>query len=257
MPFDKTQRNVPPAAPTTPYTDVAGRGGRSRSGSPADWPSLLRRVERKRRLAARSQRGATADPTVDYYARATYVSFVLDGLDVDESDVRDALGHGSQAAVAVRPLLRSRQDQRLRNHAAILHHVENNVRQGVPLTMDNALRWYTAISAGLSTTDLSQVNNGRLDEVVRRVNSPQSRLQAALRDIAATHANLLSDPLVPGFNGILARLLLRYHLGRTRLPAVMFDPAVDRRPPADASGMTRRLIELLDQSYDAILGRNR
>jgi hypothetical protein len=259
MPFDSTpERNTPPAGPTTPYPGVAGRGGRSRSsghgGGSADWFTLLRRVERKRRLATRSQQGANPTPTIEYYSRATYVSFILDGIDVAEEDVREALGH---APAGARPVLRSRQGQRLRNHAAILHHIENNLREGQPVTPDHAVRWYTAISAGLSMNGLSDVNTTRLADVVRRVNSPQSRLQPALRDIAAAHANLLADPLVPGFNGILARLLLRYHLGRCRLPAVIFDPALDRRPSLETPAMTRRLVELLDQSYDALLGRRR
>jgi hypothetical protein len=77
-------------------------------------------------------------------------------------------------------------------------------------------------------------------------------MQAALQEIAGTHAKLLDDPLVPSFNGILARLLLRYHLGRCKLPAVVFDPAVDARArPVDA--MIRRLVELLERSYDELL----
>jgi hypothetical protein len=63
---------------------------------------------------------------------------------------------------------------------------------------------------------------------------------------------MLADPLVPSFNGILARLLLRYHLGRCGLPAVVFDPQVDTRP-GDAEGMLRRLVELLELSYDQML----
>jgi len=259
MPFDSNpERSTPPAGPTTPYNGIAGRGGRSRSiggsGGSSDWFALLRRVERKRRLVLRSQHGASPTPTIEYYARATYVSFVLDGIDVAEDDVREALGH---APAGARPALRSRQGQRLRNHAAILHHVENSLREGQSLTADHAVRWYTAISAGLSMNGLGDVNTARLEDVVRRVNSPQSRLQPALRDIATTHANLLADPLVPGFNGILARLLLRYHLGRCRLPAVMFDPSLDRRLSLETPAMTRRLVELLDQSYDALLGRRR
>jgi hypothetical protein len=66
---------------------------------------------------------------------------------------------------------------------------------------------------------------------------------------------LLADPLVPAFNGILARLLLRYHLGRCKLPAVVFDAEADRRVSGGGEGMVRRLVELLERSYDQLLGR--
>jgi hypothetical protein len=163
-------------------------------------------------------------------------------LEVGEDDVREALGTD-------RPMLRSRQSQRLRNHAAILHRLENDLGQTLPLTTDGVIRWYVGVSAGLSTTALDQATATRLEEVVRRINSPQLRLQPALQEVAATHAKLLADPLVPSFNGILARLLLRYHLGRCKLPAVIFDPVVDARLTA-GDGMLRRLAELLETSYD-------
>jgi hypothetical protein len=185
----------------------------------------------------------------DYYARATSASFRLEGLEVSEAEVREALEHGGPE----RPVLRSRQEQRLRNHAAILHHIETDLRKGLTLTTDGVVRWYTGISAGLSTTGLNQGTTARLDEVVRRINSAQTRMQPALREIAATHGKLLSDPLVPAFNGILARLLLRYHLGRCKLPAVVFDPAVDGRL-GEGEGLVRRLVELLERSYDEMLG---
>jgi hypothetical protein len=181
----------------------------------------------------------------DYYVRATWVSFRLDGLDVDQEEVREALGTD-------RPVLRSRQSQRLRNHAAILHRIENDLHQRLPLTTDGVIRWYVAVSAGLSTTGLDQATTTRLEEVVRRINSPQLRLQPALQEVAATHSKLMADPLVPSFNGILARLLLRYHLGRCKLPAVVFEPTLDGRPPA-GDGMLRRLVELLEDSYDQTL----
>jgi hypothetical protein len=186
-------------------------------------------------------------PTADYYVQATWVSFLLEGLDVTEEEVREALGHGSD-----RGGLRARQALRLRNHAAILHRIENDLAQGLPLTGDDVLRWYVAMSAGLSPTGLDQAAAARLDEVVRRVNAPQLRLGPALREVAQTHARLLADPLVPSFNGILARLLLRYHLGRCGLPAVVFDLQVDARR-TDAEGMLRRLVELLELSYNQLL----
>jgi hypothetical protein len=47
------------------------------------------------------------------------------------------------------------------------------------LTTNGVIRWYTGISAGLSTTGLNQTTEARLAEVVRRINSPQMRMQPA------------------------------------------------------------------------------
>src|SRR5204863_6467526 len=140
------------------------------------------------------------------------------------------------------------------------HHVESRLREGSPLTTDGVVRWYTAISAGLSTTGLDQAATARMEEVVRRINSPQLRMQPALREIAAAYAKLLADPLVPGFNGILTRLLLRYHLGRCGLPAVVFDPEIDAAAATTTNGEDRwvgRLIEMLEQTYDELLAKGR
>jgi hypothetical protein len=245
MPFRRRRHSSPPPAGFTPPS--SGGADRGRSHSPVDWNAFLRRVERKRRLLKRLDGAAPALPP-DYFARATYASFRLDGLDVDESDVREALGQGD----GERPILRSRQSQRLRNHSAILHHLESDLRDGLPLTTDGVVRWYTGISAGLSTTSLDQATEVRIDDVVRRINSPQLRMQAALQEIAAAHVKLLADPIVPSFNGILARLLLRYHLGRCGLPAVIFDATIDARP-WNVDGMVRRLVEMLEASYDELL----
>ena len=190
-------------------------------------------------------------PPDEYYERATYSTFRLEGLDVSEQEVRVALERG-----VVRPILRSRQAQRIRNHAAILRHVESDLRAGLPLRTEGVVRWYTGISAGLSTTSLDQAAAMRLGDVVRRINSPQMRIRPALAEIATTHAQLLSDPLVPGFNGILARLLLRYHLGRCKLPGVVFDPAMDGRA-WQIDTLTGRLVELLEQRYEEMVGRGK
>jgi len=205
-------------------------------------------MERKKRLVGRSTNHA---PPADYFGRATYSSFRLEGLDVNQQEVWESLGGGNG-----RPMLRSRQAQRMRNHAAILHHIEGDLRSGLPLRTEGVVRWYTGISAGLSTTGLDQAAEVRLGDVVRRINSPQMRIRAALREIAGTHAQLIADPLVPAFNGILARLLLRYHLGRCGLPAIIFDPEVDGkvRPVEE---VVLRMVELLDGSFDALLGRGK
>jgi len=170
---------------------------------------------------------------------------------VEIAEVADAV---APAVNGRPPLLRSRQAQRLRNHAAILHHVETDLRRAQPLTPDGVLRWYTAVSAGLSTTDIDGVAIARLTEVVRRINSPQLRVKPALIEAGQAYVRLLADPLVPSFNGILARLLLRYHLGRCGLPAIVFDPIVDARfGSAEAAG--RRIGELVEAALDAAMAK--
>jgi hypothetical protein len=246
MPF-RQRHSPPPVGPASPKSGGRNHGGRSLA--PLDLAALLRRVERKRRLLARAPGAQTSLPP-DYYVRQTLASFRLDGLGVTEEEVREALGHGPERPL----LLRSRQSQRLRNHAALLHHVENRLRAGHSLSTDDVVRWYTTISAGLSTTRLDLSATARVGEVVQRINSPQLRMRAALQEIASTHVRLMTDPLVPSFNGILARLLFRYHLGRCKLPAVVFDATLDARPPA-LDGAVGRLMQLLDESYDELLAK--
>ena len=228
----------PPVDPKTPHSWSGNNGGRLRHE--VDWPAFLRRVERKRRLLGKSNDHGPSDA---YYAIATYTSFRLEGLEVSEHEVTEALGPN-------RTMLRSRQAQRIRNHAAILHHIENDLRENLPLRTEGVVRWYTAISAGLSTTGLDRDAMTRLENMVRRINSPQMRIRAALQEIAMTHSHLLADPLVPAFNGILARLLLRYHLGRCNLPPVMFDPQLDGRP-GTLDELVGRLVQLVDESFEA------
>jgi hypothetical protein len=234
-------------------------GGRSSSPAAAnDWAELVRRLERKRRTLDRippglGNGGASPAPLPlpdGYYVQATWSSFRLEGIDVEQEEVRDALAQTSGGGHT----LRSRQCQRLRNHAAILHHVETDLRQNVPLSTDAVIRWYAGIGAGLSTTPPSHASSGRLEDQVRRINSPQLRLSAAIPEIAGVYVTLLADPLIPSFNGILARLLLRYHLGRCSLPAIVFDPARDAQL-AGADAMARRLVELLQVSCDQISAR--
>jgi hypothetical protein len=181
----------------------------------------------------------------DYVIRATCVSFAMDGLALSEDEARAALSPNES-------MLRSRLAQRVRNHAAILHHIENDLRSGAVLTVGDVVRWYTTISSGLSTAALDAATATRLDEQVRRMNSPQLRLQAALTEAAENHVRLLNDPIVPSFNGIMARLLLRYHLGRCKLPPVIFDASLDGRM-GDTDAMIRRLVHLLEASYDELI----
>src|SRR5205814_2494563 len=90
----------------------------------------------------------------------------------------------------------------------------------------------------------------RIERVVSSINSPQLRLWPAVQEITALHVRLLADPFVPGFNGIMARLLLRYHLGRCGLPPVVFDPDTDRTRFTAEASLLLRILELILQSYD-------
>ena len=241
-----------------PNRIVARSGWRvgSTATTPAgiDWPIWLRTTERKRRLLLRVDGDTPCRPALlppEYFVRATYSSFRLDGIDMQERDVLLALappppGGGRQS-------LRSRAGQRVRNHVSILHRIESSLRLGQPLKAAVVVRWYTTIGAGLINTSLSDITIARLDQVVRRINSPQLRLQAALADMARLHVQILSDSLVPSFNGILARLLLRYHLGRISLPPVVFDPDTDAPKLLDETMLLARILELIHESYDLLL----
>ena len=144
---------------------------------------------------------------------------------------------------------RTCQARRIRNHAAILRQIERLLRDGRALTAGAVIRWYTLVACGLSCGLFDEQTACRLDRIVSAMNSPQLRLGPALRDIAAVHVRLLEDPFVPGFNGIVARLLLRYHLGRCGLPPVLFD-AADTTVPSSAVMLLPKLLELLLESYD-------
>jgi hypothetical protein len=148
---------------------------------------------------------------------------------------------------------RSRSTQRIRNHVAILRRIEKSLRAGATLTSQSVVRWYTSISCGLSLASLDETSLTRLDNFLRRINSPQFRLQPAITEIAHVHAQLNADPLVPSFNGILARLLLQYHLGRCGLPRVQFD-AADSAILKDEPRLLKRMLELVDSAYDMLSG---
>lgn len=213
-----------------------------------NWGGWLRGIERRRRLLIRRDQPSRIHLPGAYFARATYASLRLDGIDTTEHDVLSALAAGRQ-----RQALRSRAAQRIRNHVCILRHIESAVRIGESLKAPVVLRWYTTIGAGLINAALPDALMDRLDQVVRRINSPELRMQAALGDLARLHVQLLSDPLVPSFNGILARLLLRHHLGRIGLPPVVFDPESDAPKLLDDTMLLARLLELIDNSLDLLL----
>ena len=233
-----------------------------------------------------SRRSRTV-PAMFHYL-GTAASFRIEGLDVSESTVLAATrrrpdragrervgregagremagregagreGAGREGAGHDRGKFRSRLSQRIRSHIAILHQIERSLGSGELLKTPAVVRWYTLVSSGLSITSLDDARMGRLDQLVRRINSPHLRLQPAVQEIARLHAESLADPIVPGFNGILARLLLRYHLGRCGLPPVVFDADVDGMGAssaglADEKRLLPRLLELIDQSYDLLL----
>lgn len=247
---------APAAGPSSP-TPAAGAGGSARpwpignapGNGAIDWPQWLRTTERKRRLLARPDAGKSARPFWSaYFVAATDSSFRLDGLVVHDADLAAALAPGW-----ARRSLGGRQQQRVRNHVAILSSIERMLARGHVLKPHDVVRWYTSVASGLSTTRLDDAAATRLDGVVRQVNSPHLRLAPAVQSIARLHHQLLIDPVVPGFNGILARLLLRWHLGRCGLPPVLFDPAHDAPALADEPKLLARLVDLIDQSHDALL----
>lgn len=221
--------------------------GLARSAS-IDWARALRAIERRRRQVARAGLSFTAPRPRAHLAAATYSSFRIDGLDLSMVEVNSALSHGAQ-----RKVLRSRQGQRIRNHVAILHCIAKSIRQNEPLRTTAVVRWYTSISNGLSTACLNDSTMSRLNGIVRQVNSPQLRLQPALQEIARLHGQLLADPFVPSFNGILARLLLTYHLGRCALPAVVFHPESPPTLLQSESHLLPYLLGLIDESYLLLL----
>ncbi|HZZ41322.1 MAG TPA: hypothetical protein VFE58_00155 [Tepidisphaeraceae bacterium] len=210
-----------------------------------DWTSWIRRADRKRRLVIRPR--AVLFPT-DYFCEATYSSFALADMNIVPAQVAEAVD-----ACSTRRTFRSRQNQRIRNHIAILHQIESILEFRRHLSVDTILRWYTSISCGLSTYPLDSSVISRLNNITCEISTPQPRLRRAITQVATLHLTLLADPIFPAFNSILARLLLRYHLGRHSLPPVTFDPATDR--PALNASLPRFLplfLDRLESSLDAV-----
>lgn len=246
------------AAPTpaAPSASVGGHGapaGPRPIGSPRiDWDDWLRTVERRRRALARNGTGNDGHslPPLpgDFYVAATRASFQIDGLSATAAELTAALAPGAAGKAC-----RSRQSQRIRNHVAVLRHAQLLLRRGQPLHPDDIVRWYTAISCGLSTSALDDSTRNRLASVATRVNSPQMRLRPAVEDAAQLHHRLLTELFVPAFNGIVARVVLHYHLSRCGLPTVIFDPNADRAPAPDEATITRRLMHLIAARYEEML----
>jgi hypothetical protein len=169
----------------------------------------------------------------------------MDGVPLTPVEFDAALSRGAGPRAC-----RTRSAQRARNHVAILRRVESLLRRSQPLQTSDVIRWYTSIACGLSAGGIAAATLDRIDRVVSAVYSPHLRFWPAVQEVAALHVNLLSDPFVPGFNGILARLLLRYHMGRCGLPPVVFDPENDPPCFTSAAKLEPRLLELIMQSYD-------
>ena len=258
---------VPSSDPTDP-TDPSDprRPGVVPDAAGTDSAGWHRHVERKRRayqnliglrrgtvpgVMARRV-GSQAKLPQDFTSQLTFHSFRLEGIAVESADVEQAL----------RPLrrkggFRSRLHQRLRNHVALIRSIDRGVRLGRRMTVPLVLRWYTSISSGLSTTMPAGQKLDRLERVVRQINSPPRRLEPALAETADLYAEAFADELVPGFNGILIRLLLQAHLGSSKLPPVIFPLTLS--PDVQSSGplFSPWLIGMVEESLDRLTPRRR
>jgi hypothetical protein len=220
--------------------------------STAEWTNFVRVIERKRHLLSRAVAfGGDRPAEPDQLIAATVGSFQLEGLDVSEQMVDISMARHSR-----RRDMRSGQVQRVRNHVGILYRIDRSLAMREPMKVPTLIRWYASVGCGLCTTAPDESAVGRLELIVRRINSPRLRLQSALGEIARLHCELLSDKLFPAFNGILARLMLRYHLGRCRLPAVILAPT-DASAIHDPAKFLRRLLERLDESFQRALRQYR
>lgn len=212
-----------------------------------DWNVWLRLIERKRRLMARLWPFGRPF-SLSFFLSMTAVSFRLDGVEVSEAEAAEAVADSPR-----RNRFRSRLSQRMRNHLAILRSIQRLLTAGQALTVSTVVRWYTSVSCGLSNSALTGATMDRISAVVGRMSSPRLRLQPAVQEVAHLHAQLMADPLVPSFNGIMTRLLLCYHLGRCGLPPVLFDPSVDIQLLANEAMLLPRLMDLIDASYSLML----
>ncbi|HTW93657.1 MAG TPA: hypothetical protein VMD30_02610 [Tepidisphaeraceae bacterium] len=218
--------------------------------SSREWSSWLKAVDGKRRRLARRRPKIVEPHDHSLHLRLTAISFQLDGLPVPAPELSHALQHpvGPRA-------FRSRLCQRMRNHVAILSMIDRWLIRGFPLRVASVVRWYTSVNWGLATTSLMHATMDRLEAVVCRVNAPHAGMRSAVQEIAEIHCQLISDPLVPSFNGILSRLLLHYHLGRCGLPPIVFDPDADATVATSESQFLPRLLRLVDEAYSAVLAQ--
>ena len=205
----------------------------------------FRSLERQRRLFARTLAMRTLPRQA--LVELTLASFRMEQIATDYQEIAHALARTPNCTG-----LRSPHLLRIRNHIAILLRIDQALARREDLQPMGVLRWYTSLSRGLSIAGVDPSRVDRLAVRLRQINSPALIVQSALPQIAAAHAQLLCDPIFPGFNGILARLLLRYHLGRCLLPPVVFDPDRDRAVALAPGTLLPRLVELLTEAYQRL-----
>ncbi len=206
---------------------------------------LLRQVERQRRIVQQS--GAIPRCCVSLLTRITQASFELEDLCITAQELELARAPSTQPR-RLRPL----QVLRFRNHMAILRAIERSTERQEPIGPAAVLRWYTSISCGLSIAPVDEPRTARLERVLRRINSPNLRIQQAVPDACELHVCLMADPVFPGFNGLVSRLLLQYSLLRCGLTMVALDPARDCLRLRDPAALAPRLLELVLQSWDGL-----
>jgi hypothetical protein len=211
-------------------------------------PALLRRVERAVRLFRRE--GLQGTTPRSWLIGATAASLRLDGISFTDRELAQAL----QSPTRHRGMCSARL-LRLRNHLAILRALERRARKGFDLDAPCVLRWYTSLSCGLSISSVPQEQLDRLSSHLRPMNAATSRAAQAIFEAASVHVRLVAHPLFPGFNGLLARLLLQYHLIRSCLPPVRLDPMRDRNllsQPTDPK-LFARLLERVSEACETLI----
>lgn len=228
------------------WSDLPRRSDESRGGRFHDkeqFAGAIRDIERHR---AEIVGGPWAATNLESAGRIAMASLQLEGMNIAEADVVEALLKNG-----VRGDLRSRQAQLIRNHVAIQLRIELSLRRGEPLKPAMVLGWYISLCTGLPLGGLPLHRMRRLEEVCRRVNSPPMQLESAVNDIARLYCNLISDPLVPSFNGVMVRLVMRYHLGRCSLPQVLLREELAGARDGDEQRAYGAMVMLLEDSVRA------
>jgi len=179
-----------------------------------------------------------------FVERATHVSFELEGIVLPPGSVRAGLC-GKSGRVQMRPRIA----HRIRSHCAVLLQIERMIKSRRSTNVSALVGWYTTFSAGLCSAGLDDRSMRALSDVVHRINAPPHRVQAAIDEAARLHVELLREPAVPSFPGILARLVLHAQLGRCGLPPVTFDPAVDRVAFEKPAELAARISKLIERAY--------
>ena len=209
----------------------------------ADAPDQLAWLEKTRDRVRRNSIRVGAS----FIERSTHSSYQLDGVTLPPGAVREAMN-----ARAGKWAMRPRTAQRIRNHASIQFQIERMLRRRIGLSAGTLVRWYTSLSTGLCGTQMQRSEVERLESVAARVNVTPHRVGAALDQVAALQVELLSEPVVPSFSGIFARLVLHMHLGRCGLPPVVMDSGVDSSVLKQPSRLSTKLAEMVARSYEQL-----